>query len=230
VKVLAIDTALSGASVGVFDAVGGLIASAQSNEQYGQAEYLMPLIADVLAQAGVTYADLDKIAVTKGPGAFTGMRVGLAAAKAMGLSLEIPVAGVCTFEAMLGSYLAAAPNAKASHYGVLIETKREDYYFRMYTADAAVTEGEVLSGAAVAEILREYEDVVLIGDAVQRFCMQQDDTQTRCVEISLLSIGVVARIGHDSGADATAEPVYIRAPDASIPVSGQAVFQGRREK
>ena len=60
----------------------------------GQAERLFPALAELLARAGVAYADLTRIAVTTGPGSFTGLRIGLSAARGLGLALDIPVLGV----------------------------------------------------------------------------------------------------------------------------------------
>lgn len=66
----------------------------------GQAERLIPLIEDVLAEAGVRWADIDLIAVGIGPGNFTGIRIGVSAARGMALALGIPAMGVSQFEIM----------------------------------------------------------------------------------------------------------------------------------
>src|SRR5262245_36705535 len=66
----------------------------------GHAEALMPMLAETVAQAGETFHSLTAMAVTVGPGAFTGIRVGLAAARGIGLAAAIPVVGVTTFAAV----------------------------------------------------------------------------------------------------------------------------------
>src|SRR5687768_8070017 len=66
----------------------------------GQAERIFPAIDEILARNGTAYADLGRIAVTTGPGSFTGLRIGLAAARGLGLTLEIPVIGIPTLFAI----------------------------------------------------------------------------------------------------------------------------------
>ena len=71
----------------------------------GHAEALMPLIARVMKASGLAFADLDRIVVTTGPGSFTGLRVGISAARGIGLATEIPVVGVSTLSAYAAPYL-----------------------------------------------------------------------------------------------------------------------------
>src|SRR6202020_3243580 len=83
--ILAIDTALDACAAGVLDTVAGrLIAQESQAMKRGHAEALMPLIARVIEQSGIAFVALDRIAVTTGPGSFTGLRVGLSAARGIG--------------------------------------------------------------------------------------------------------------------------------------------------
>jgi len=80
--ILAIDTALDACAAGVLDTEAGrLIAMESQAMKRGHAEALMPLIGRVMKDSGVAFASLDRIAVTTGPGSFTGLRVGLSAAR-----------------------------------------------------------------------------------------------------------------------------------------------------
>lgn len=102
--VLAFDCAISGLTVAVVrDGVG---LAERREEGRGQAATLLPAIAATLEQAGVDRRALSLIAVTVGPGSFTGVRVGLAAARGLALALGVPLAGITTTAALL----AAAPN------------------------------------------------------------------------------------------------------------------------
>ncbi len=84
--ILAIDTALDACSAAVLDTnAARLIAHESEPMKRGHAEALMPLLARVIKQAGIAFADLDRIAVTTGPGSFTGLRVGLSAARGIAL-------------------------------------------------------------------------------------------------------------------------------------------------
>jgi len=98
--ILAIDTALDACSAGVLDTnAGEMIAQESQVMKRGHAEALMPLIARVVKESGIAFAGLDRIAVTTGPGSFTGLRVGLSAARGIALAANKPVVGVTTLTA-----------------------------------------------------------------------------------------------------------------------------------
>jgi tRNA threonylcarbamoyladenosine biosynthesis protein TsaB len=97
--VLAVDTALDACSVAI---VRDQIALATSSERMnrGQAERLAPMVREMAARAGIAFTQIDRIAATTGPGSFTGVRVGLAFARALALALSRPCVGVSTLEAL----------------------------------------------------------------------------------------------------------------------------------
>src|SRR5438046_3361445 len=98
--ILAIDTALDACAASVLDtSAGGVIALESQAMKRGHAEALMPLIARVMKASGVGFAALDRIAVTTGPGSFTGLRVGLSAARGIALAAGKPAVGVTTLTA-----------------------------------------------------------------------------------------------------------------------------------
>src|SRR6266705_7028939 len=106
--VLAIDTALDACAAGVLDTdAGKLIARESQAMKRGHAEALMPLIARVMKESGLPFAALDRIAVTVGPGSFTGLRVGVAAARGIGLAAGKPVVGLTTLAAMAVPFIDA---------------------------------------------------------------------------------------------------------------------------
>src|SRR5258708_31922240 len=122
-RVLAIDTALEACSAAVFDTGSGIAASEARGMARGHAEQLMPLIARVMTKAGFEFADLDRIAVTTGPGSFTGLRVGISAARGIALAAAKPAIGLSTlagFAAPLidaddGTQIVAAIDARHEH-------------------------------------------------------------------------------------------------------------------
>ena len=93
-RVLAIDTALEACAAAVLDTENGKVASESLPMVRGHAEALMPLIARVMKQADMAFSALDRIAVTTGPGSFTGLRVGIAAARGIALAATKPVVGL----------------------------------------------------------------------------------------------------------------------------------------
>ncbi|PZP53286.1 MAG: tRNA (adenosine(37)-N6)-threonylcarbamoyltransferase complex dimerization subunit type 1 TsaB [Micavibrio aeruginosavorus] len=125
--VLALDTAVTGCSVCISD--GDHFWTEIVETERGQAECLVPMINRVIRKAGYTYNDFDRIAVTTGPGSFTGVRVGLSTAKALGLSINRPVLGFDTL-----SVIAKASGLQRDTV-ILIDTKRGDFYGQAFTAD-----------------------------------------------------------------------------------------------
>jgi tRNA threonylcarbamoyl adenosine modification protein YeaZ len=107
-RVLAIDTALDACSAAVLDTEQAAIAARESLPMVrGHAEALMPLVARVLDRAGLAFAALDRIAVTTGPGSFTGLRVGIAAARGIALAAGKPAVGLSTLAAYAAPLIAA---------------------------------------------------------------------------------------------------------------------------
>src|SRR6201985_323120 len=96
-RILAIDTALAACSAAVLDtSLGAVIASETLPMARGHAEAVMPLIARVMDLAEIEFSELDRIAVTTGPGSFTGLRVGIAAARGIALASGKPAIGLST--------------------------------------------------------------------------------------------------------------------------------------
>jgi tRNA threonylcarbamoyl adenosine modification protein YeaZ len=107
-RVLAIDTALEACSAAVLDTERASIVARESLVMArGHAEALMPLVKRMMEQAALAFSDLDRIAVTTGPGSFTGLRVGIAAARGFGLAAGRPVVGLTTLAAFAAPLIAA---------------------------------------------------------------------------------------------------------------------------
>jgi tRNA threonylcarbamoyladenosine biosynthesis protein TsaB len=107
-RVLAIDTALEACSAAVLDTdEGGIVASESIPMVRGHAEALMPLVAKVMSEARLEFLELDRIAVTVGPGSFTGLRVGVAAARGIAVAAGKPAIGLTTLAAYAAPYIAA---------------------------------------------------------------------------------------------------------------------------
>lgn len=113
--VLAIDSALDALGIALVDG-GDARAFAQERMSRGQAERIAPLVQEIMQQSGASFAQLDRIAVTIGPGSFTGVRVGLAFARGLALALAKPIVGLSTLEAL------ALEHGEDGLRGALIET------------------------------------------------------------------------------------------------------------
>jgi tRNA threonylcarbamoyladenosine biosynthesis protein TsaB len=133
--ILAMDTAAPRLQLALRLADGRIDTLAEDMAQ-GQAERIFPAIAELLARNVVMYADLSRVAVTTGPGSFTGVRIGLSAAKGLGLALSIPVIGV-------PSLLAISLSGEDQPLFVCIDAKRGEEYLQSFSAPG-VPDGEIL--------------------------------------------------------------------------------------
>jgi tRNA threonylcarbamoyladenosine biosynthesis protein TsaB len=140
VTVLAFDCAISGLSVAV---VRDRALAERREEGRGQAATLLPAIAAVLREAGVDRRSLSMIAVTVGPGSFTGVRVGLAAARGLAIALDVPLAGIATTAALLA---AAARDDRLAV--AAIDTHLGDWFCALGEGDQApfLASTEALAG------------------------------------------------------------------------------------
>lgn len=103
----------------------------------GQAERIFPAIDELLGRSGIAYKDLKRIAVTTGPGSFTGLRIGLSAARGLGLALRIPVVGV-------PSLLALSLPVRCNEAAVLLDARRDEAYFQAFSGPAIPVTGPLL--------------------------------------------------------------------------------------
>src|ERR1700704_6322463 len=147
--ILAIDTALDACAAAVLDTDSSqLIARESQPMKRGHAEALMPLIARVMKDAGLPFAALDRIAVTKGPGSFTGLRVGLSAARGIALAAGRPVVGLTTLTAY-----AAPIVADNSEHPIIsaIDARHDHVYFQVVSGDGSSLIRA--QGAPITEVL-----------------------------------------------------------------------------
>src|SRR6188474_1260141 len=132
-RVLAIDTALAVCAAAVLDtARPGMRARESLPMLRGHAEALMPLIARVMHAAQLEFSDLDRVAVTVGPGSFTGLRVGIAAARGIALATAKPAVGLSTLSALAAPHVAA----RSDHTIIAaIDARNEQVYFHVFAPD-----------------------------------------------------------------------------------------------
>jgi len=227
-KLLAIETASSACSAALF-AEGRVVAERSREMERGQAEALMPMVADVLAEATEVvsrgFADLDVIAVTVGPGAFTGVRIGLAAAGAMAAAANLPTLGLTTLEVV-----AAAQAPAGLPLLVALDAKRSDVYCQLFDAALApLWEPRAILPVSIPPLLPDGGPVALAGDAAAPVAaaLRAAGRQVHLLhghgrpEASVLARLAAARWRDGPPATrAPLRPLYLRAPDVSPPKPG----------
>jgi len=217
--ILAIDTALDACSAGVLDTdAAGLIALESQPMKRGHAEALMPLIARVIKQAGIAFASFDRIAVTTGPGSFTGLRVGLSAARGIALAADKPVVGLTT----LTAYAAPVVSENAEQPVIsAIDARHDQVYFQVVSGDgSSLIRPRV---APIEEALRasRFGAPHLVGNAAGILADRWPADALPPFRVDAQpapDIAWVAWLGAAVNPDtAPARPYYLRAPDAKLP-------------
>lgn len=231
-RVLALDTSTTACSAAIGDSENRqacIVARRFDIMERGQSEALAPMVQAVLRDVGCGVRDMDCIAVTTGPGAFTGVRIGLSMARSLGLSANIPIVGVSTMHAVASAVPVA--QRRNAHILVIMDTKREDVYVQTFdTAVEAVTEPNIALPQDLPAFVATVPDgipTIVTGDAVARIRVHLPE---RTSDISVLEgnavpdAAVVAEIALSSGPPARhtppPKPIYLRSPYAKISPTG----------
>ncbi len=222
--VLALDTALQSCSAAVLSRNETLAARRLPLEK-GHAEHLAVLVAETAAEAGVALKDLDRVGVVVGPGGFTGVRVGLAFARALALGTAIEVVGVTTMQALAETIFERQGREKA--VAPVIDARRGQVYAALYGADGAewlapfaatpVEAGDRIGQATAARGMAgttEDPAAILAGSGARLIAgapghWRLTDEPTQIDPVTLARLAAAAR-----KPDGPPAPLYLRPPDA----------------
>jgi len=118
---------------------GEIISYKEQNEGYIHAENLTVFVEEVVAKSGFTFKDINAIAVSKGPGSYTGLRVGMASAKGLCFALKKPFITIGTLEVLTVSALQLFPNGNENQlYCPMIDARRMEVFTAMYKHDLTI--------------------------------------------------------------------------------------------
>ena len=196
-RILALDAATTACSVALWD--GTRIAAKRFQAMNrGQSEALLPMVAQVLAESGIPKPDL--IAVTVGPGAFTGLRIGLAAARGLGLAGAVPGAGISPTLALAAS--VPAERRRGHRIVVVLDTKREDRWVQVFDEDLnALT--------PPSSIMPDRIDDLSVGPTIVL------DAPTLYTDAAI--VARLAATGWPAGTTLPPHPLYLRPADVTMP-------------
>ncbi|MEH2538900.1 MULTISPECIES: tRNA (adenosine(37)-N6)-threonylcarbamoyltransferase complex dimerization subunit type 1 TsaB [unclassified Bradyrhizobium] len=218
--ILSIDTALDACAAAVLDTAGGVIARESLAMKRGHAEALMPLIARVMKASGVAFAALDRVAATTGPGSFTGLRVGLSAARGIALAAGKPVVGVTTL-----TVFAAPIVSESSEHPVIaaIDARHDHVYFQVLGGDGSSLVKPKVAPIAEALDAARFGAPHLVGNAAKMMAERWPADAPPPFKINQQAapdIAWVAWLGAAVNPESSpARPYYLRAPDAKPPKS-----------
>ncbi|MGH6987671.1 MAG: tRNA (adenosine(37)-N6)-threonylcarbamoyltransferase complex dimerization subunit type 1 TsaB [Caulobacteraceae bacterium] len=207
--VLAIDTCLEACQAALLDGETVLASAAEAMAR-GHQERLAGMVGEVLASACIAFAKIGRIAVTIGPGSFTGIRVGLAFAKGASLALSTPVVGVGTLEALAAS--VEAPRWRAA----AIEAGRARLWMQIFDGASAVAAPASFSREEAIVRLSKFvggSPCAAVGSGAPFLCANLPGLV--CAGRSLADPGVIARLGRENELIWPLRPLYLRPPDAA---------------
>lgn len=218
--VLALDTATPAVTAGVVevDAAGAGSATTRSvrvaHDARKHGELLMPAVLAACAEAGTTLQDVEAVVVGTGPGPFTGLRVGMVTAAALGDALGVPVHGVCSLDA-IAAEAARAAGACGGPLLVVTDARRREVYWAAYDAGGARTTGpHVEAPARLADRLAELGVTAAAGGSAGGLALPVVPPAAPgpggLVACALAALRAGTRPG-------PLEPLYLRRPDAVEP-------------
>lgn len=216
------DTAAAACSVAAWED-GQTLAWRQETMVRGHAEALLPMVRAVLRDAAQPVGAFDSIAVTVGPGAFTGIRIGLAAARGIALAAGLPCIGVTTLEAIAAGALMEEHPAIESLL-VVIDTKRDDIYAQVFDPDGGMRGAAMACSYEALAAQMRIGPILVAGDAattvVSYMCQQGMEAipshVAGCADPRIIA-AIAARQIRAGSALLPPEPVYLRHPITTPP-------------
>ncbi|MGE4279096.1 MAG: tRNA (adenosine(37)-N6)-threonylcarbamoyltransferase complex dimerization subunit type 1 TsaB [Magnetospirillum sp.] len=210
--ILALDSAGSACSAALWRD-GAVLARRFAVMARGQSEVLVPMVGEVMAQAGIDFAAVDLLAVSVGPGAFTGIRIGLATARALALAADKKVAGIATTHAVA----AAVPldQRQGRDILVVVDSRRSELWVQRFDAQARpLGPIQALLPEQVAALMTG--SLILAGDGAALVADVLPDAWVS--ETTHVDAALVAELAGRNWPDRVlpAEPLYLRDADVTM--------------
>jgi tRNA threonylcarbamoyladenosine biosynthesis protein TsaB len=212
-KILSIDTTHGDSSVALLSD-GEIIAHITDSDENKQAERLLPIIEQVLTEAGAAYSGLSAVAVNVGPGSFTGVRIGMAAAQGLNLVHKMPLIAVTSFESV------AYQSKKTENKLVVLDAKRGQVYCQMFAN--TVSEPVLIEYNDILKVISGDNFIIsgnggnyitdIISNNKIQFLVENPDAASEAISIAYVAAQKFAKKDYSDDI----YPLYIRNPDAKI--------------
>ncbi|WP_296746307.1 tRNA (adenosine(37)-N6)-threonylcarbamoyltransferase complex dimerization subunit type 1 TsaB [Mesorhizobium sp.] len=211
-KLLAIDCAASLCAACVYDADAGIELGREVLDLgKGHAEHLMAVIEAALKAGGVGYRGLDAIAVSVGPGSFTGLRVGVSTVRGLALALKIPAIGVTTLEALAAEAAAAFPGRAVL---AALDAGREEIHAALYDEALVLTYGPAVATLPEATAMALDASAALAGTAAPQIAQAAGRMLDTGPVAATADIATYARLAAAKRPSERPKPLYLRGADA----------------
>jgi len=215
--ILALDTSFGPVSAALLAADGRLLGHRRVAGAAGQqAEVLPPMVDELFAACDATFEGLDRVVLTTGPGAFTGVRVGIAFAKGLRLATRASLVGVCSLECLAVQAGNAHPGVRT---GVVIDARRDEVYVMVRDPDGRhVVPAALMPLGDAQRVLDQAFDKPMLVFGNGRHLLSLPDAAAPSPDISDVDAIELARYGRQvDPALYPVTPAYLRAPDARLP-------------
>lgn len=214
--ILAIDTALDACAAAVLDTETAELRAQESLPmKRGHAEALMPMIARVMQSADLAFTSLDRIAVTVGPGSFTGLRVGISAARGFALAAKRPAVGLTTLSAYAAAIVGQSGPAPVIS---AIDARHDHVYFQIVAGEGSRLVRPAIVPIDEAIAASQFGAPHLVGNAANLLAERWPKHAPQPVAVDAQpapDIGWVAWLGAAADPETNpARPFYLKAPDA----------------
>ncbi|HBM90262.1 MAG TPA: tRNA (adenosine(37)-N6)-threonylcarbamoyltransferase complex dimerization subunit type 1 TsaB [Rhodospirillaceae bacterium] len=210
--VLSIDSAGRGCSICIWRD-GEILSLLEEKMERGQDARLIPMVQSALKEAYLDFDQLDRIAVTRGPGSFTGLRIGLAAARGIGFAAEKPVLGIDRFSI---HFMQQA--AQKKDILVVLDSRRAELYTCFMLALGEAQEPRLMTPEEIKIFLASSQNVCVCGDA---FDLLGEHLNLSCFALSQESEAVtaaaLAAMADEKDEVFHPRPLYLRPPDVTFP-------------
>lgn len=193
----------------------------------GHAEALVPMVQDLARETGVALMALDLVGVTRGPGSFTGVRTGIAAARGFAIASGATAVGVSSLKAVAEG--AAGVLSTPTSILCILDTRRSDYFAQIFDPTGAeLNAPRVMNGEELWALIHS-EQPILAGNAIKKLLSEQHGDPETIQQIpgagnpdpvDVATIAETILYKKEGLAEATLTPLYLRAPAAKLPANG----------